>query len=424
MHFFSYQNMKSILLIDSLEDILKVTKSEYLNLSINNHINLRLSLDNANKHPSGIVNFPIENINTISYELSSDQFGYKCFIFSAINILRLSFDQNNQMLQLSRIEDKDKHIIKTYYDTNANNFIDLSSHQFDNFNYKDEYMAYKFIKSGIDFSTLSKLVVNENSDDFPIISVDSQTCEIQGLQNTYFKFTNVNFKSKESIREGYEMEDFNNTSWYLKQLSNKTENSCNLLMQLKLQFLIFTNTLNAYVCENVHNIIQLFIKCKDEVVLLNALKFMYPSNEEHLCLNNFYLLLMTIWEFMNWEMKLYFVKTKIWNDVIDKLDADLINMKVTEDDKHIKYFNYMCEKIKRQIKDIITEKDTGYLSDVKSLLYNFDNQEIAEEDILSDESEVDLAACDNNEDQYVEIYGSSEDEYAPAVAYQITYKKY
>lgn len=416
--------MKSILLIDSLEDTLKVTKSEYLNLSINNHINLRLSLENANKPLFGMVNFPIENINTISYELSSDQFGYKCFIFPAVNMFKLSFDQNNQILKLEKIDVKDEHTVMKYYDTNVNNFLDLSNHQFNNINYREEYMAYKSIKSDMTFSTVSKLVVNDNSSDPTIIYVDSQTCEIQDLQNTYFKFSDVKLKSKESIRKGFEMEDFNDTSWYLKQLSNKTENTCNLLMQLKMQFLIFINTLNAYACENVHNIIQLFVKCKDEMVLLNALKFVYPSNEEHLCLNNFYLLLMTIWEFMNWEMKLYFVKTTVWNDVIDKLDTDLINVKVTEDDKHIRYFNYMCEKIKRQINDIVKEKDSGYLSDVKSLLYNFGSQEITDEDDLSDDSEMDLAPCDNDEDQYVEIYGSSEDEYAPAVAYQITYKKY
>lgn len=416
--------MESILLIDSLEDTLRVTKSEYLNLSINNHINLRLSLDNTNKHLSGIVNFPVESINTISYELSSDQFGYKCFISPAINMLKLSFDHNNQILELSKMDDEDAHTIKNYYNLNANKFIDLSNHQFENIDYREEYMAYKYIKSGIKFSTISKLVVNECSRDNTIIYVDSQTSAIQGLQHTYFKFTNVNFKSKESIRQGFEMEDFNNTSWYLQQLSNKTENDCSLLMQLKMQFLIFINTLNAYACENLHNIIQLFVMCKNEMVLLNALKSMDPFNEEPLCLNNFYLLLMIIWEFMNWEMKLYFVKSKIWNDVINKLDTDLINMKVTEDENHINYFNFMCEKIKRQIRDIEKEKDNGYLSDVKCLLYNFDTQEVTDEDDLSDDSEMDLAACDNNEDQYVEIYGSSEDEYAPAVASQIIYKKY
>ncbi|KAL6932800.1 hypothetical protein ACO0R3_001884 [Hanseniaspora guilliermondii] len=416
--------MESILLLDSLKETLNVTKSQYLNLSINNHINLRLTKDNASSHLLGIVNFPLENINIISYEFSSDQFGYKCFIFPAIKMLNLSYDQNNHMLQLSRINDTDEQTIMNYHNTNAKNFINIPSHQFNDVNYHEEYKAYKFIKSGMDFGTLSKHIINEFSTDSSIIYVDSQTCSIQDLQNTYFTFTNINFKSKESIRKGYEMEDFNNTSWYLKKLFNDTRDNCNLLIQLKIQFLIFINTLNASVCENMHNIIQLFVKCKDEIVLLNALESMYPSNEEHSCLDNFYLLLMTIWEFMNWEMKLYFVKTTLWNDVINKLDTDLINMRITDDDEHIKYFNFMCEKIKRQLKDIIKEKETGYLSDVKNLLYNVDTKGITNEDNLSDDSEMDLLACENNEDQYIEIYGSSEDEYAPAVAYQITYKKY
>ena len=127
---------------------------------------------------------------------------------------------------------------------------------------------------------------------------------------------------------------------------------------------------------------------------------------------------------MSWEMKLHFLDTTTWINFIDKMDEDLINLKVTDDEKYIKYYNYMSEKIRTQLKSIAKEDDNGFLSDVKDLVYNFEPIDISQEEQVSDEGEIDPLYQDDNEQEYVEIYGSSEDEYAPAVASTVTYRKY
>lgn len=413
----------SILLFECIADLLDSTNSEYITLSINNQINLRLTKDNASNHPLGIVNIPIDKINTISYDLSADQFMNRCFIFSNVRYLKMSLSQEDYSYQLNEINDADKQSIIDFYNAYSPRFIDCSKTLLKSSS-DEESQAYEFMTSGICMKNLNEMITNRHSPNSSIIYVDSQTSKTKENQQTYFNFIDVNLKSKESIREGHEMEDFYDTSFYLSRLSKQTISACGLLTQLKMQFLIFNNTLNTYACENMQNIIKLFIKSKDETLVLNILEKPQNVSKEPMGLNQFYLLLVTIWEFMSWEMKLHFLDTTTWINFINKMDEDLINLKVTDDEKYIKYYNYMSEKIRTQLKSIAKEDDNGFLSDVKDLVYNFEPIDISQEEQVSDEAEIDPLYQDDSEQEYVEIYGSSEDEYAPAVASTVTYRKY
>ncbi|OBA28972.1 hypothetical protein HANVADRAFT_50924 [Hanseniaspora valbyensis NRRL Y-1626] len=428
----------TILFIDPLP-----SNSPDIIISLNNSITFNV---NSKGKVQGIINFPINKFNLLTIRNSDDEnakFGNYGYIFNSIKYAKLVYNENMEIYSIEELVE----LPKIYFRYTQTMFQMLD---YNNDLQHSQLKEWDFLTSSLnslDLSVFKKIITATSPinaiyvDTHMISNQDQELLKPENVTKDVYSnnsevvslnLTNINFKSKEAIRKGYEMEDFMDSANYLRTIiSNKK--TFNLLQETALSFILGFSMANYSCFMQWHRLLELIFKCNDKVEVIEYLQKCNAIDETNLnykknYLAQFYDLIFRQWNLLDWEYKVYFINVSKWGFFLQKIEFSAVNMEIyddDDDDNNNEARDLMIFKIKKQLESLQKEDEEDPFKD--------ENKKATVEEILSEKEEEEnfdkedvLNIYDtNNEDNenYVELYGSSEDEFEPAVVSNITYKK-
>ncbi|KAL6928028.1 hypothetical protein ACO0SA_002754 [Hanseniaspora valbyensis] len=407
-------------------------------ISLNNSITFNV---NSKGKVQGIINFPINKFNLLTIRNSDDEnakFGNYGYIFNSIKYAKLVYSKNMEIYSIEELVE----LPKIYFRYTQTMFQMLD---YNNDLQHSQLKEWDFLTSSLnnlDLSVFKKIITTTSPinaiyvDTHMISDQDQELLKTENFTKDVYNnnsevislnFTNINFKSKEAIRKGYEMEDFMDSANYLRTIiSNKK--TFDLLQEIALSFILGFSMANYSCFMQWHRLLELIFKCNDKVEVIEYLQKCNAIDETNLnykknYLAHFYDLIFKQWNLLDWEYKVYFINVSKWVFFLEKIEFSAINMEIDDDYEER---DLIIFKIKKQLESLQREDEEDPFKD--------ENKKATVEEILSEKEEEEenfnkedgLNIYDtNNEDNesYVELYGSSEDEFEPAVVSNITYKK-
>ena len=409
-------------------------------ISLNNSITFNV---NSKGKVQGIINFPINKFNLLTIRNSDDEnakFGNYGYIFNSIKYAKLVYNKNMEIYSIEELVE----LPKIYFRYTQTMFQMLD---YNNDLQHSQLKEWDFLTSSLnnlDLSIFKKIITTTNPinaiyvdthmisyQDQELLKTENFTKDVYNNNSEVISlnFTNINFKSKEAIRKGYEMEDFMDSANYLRTIITNKK-TFNLLNEIALSFILGFSMANYSCFMQWHRLLELIFKCNDKVEVIEYLQKCNATDETNLnykinYLAHFYDLIFTQWNLLDWEYKVYFINVSKWVFFLQKIEFSAVNMEIDDDDDNSQARDLMIFKIKQQLESLKREDEEDPFEDK--------NKKATVEEILSEKEEEEninkedvLNIYDiNNEDNesYVEIYGSSEDEFEPAVVSNITYKK-
>ena len=407
-------------------------------ISLNNSITFNV---NSKGKVQGIINFPINKFNLLTIRNSDDEnakFGNYGYIFNSIKYAKLVYNKNMEIYSIEELIE----LPKIYFRYTQTMFQMLD---YNNDLQHSQLKEWAFLTSplnNLDLSTFKKVIATKSPQNAIYVDTHMISYQDQELLKTEnftkhiynnnsevisLNFTNINFKSKEAIRKGYEMEDFMDSANYLRTIITNKK-TFNLLNEIALSFILGFSMANYSCFMQWHRLLELIFKCNDKVEIIEYLQKCNAIDETNLnykknYLAQFYDLIFKQWNLLDWEYKVYFINVSKWVFFLEKIEFSAINMEIDDEEEER---DLMIFKIKKQLESLQREDEEDPFKD--------ENKKATVEEILSEKEEGEenfnkedgLNIYDtNNEDNesYVELYGSSEDEFEPAVVSNITYKK-
>lgn len=400
-------------------------------------INSSISFDkNSKSQVHGIINYPLEKFNLLTIQHNNNEysiFGNYGYLFSDIKYAKLSFNFETEVYCIEEL--KDLAGVEFRFKEQILQMVD----------YKHDLQGNKLYEWSILTHSLNIVPINTlkesiatNSSDCKAIYVDTHMVSEQdmeiiqknsgskgiGKSDMSLNLTTINFKSKEAIREGHEMEDFLDSTNYLKSIiqqhNDAKKRGINIMQELQLSFILGFSLANYSCFMQWHRLLELLFKCSDKVELIECLQLFNTGDENNLnykrnYLLEFYELIFQQWNLLDWEYKQHFINIEKWKYFLEKIEYSITNMEVDEDT-----VDSMVFKVKEQLLALEQESDQDPFGDENNMASVSEIE--CESDIQSD-GNVNLYETESSDNLYVEIYGSSEDEFAPATVASITYKR-
>lgn len=403
-------------------------------ISIDNSIYIE---KNTKSQVHGIINYPLDKFNLLTIQHNNNEysiFGNYGYIFKNIKYAKLSFNLETEAYCMEELKDLAR--IAFRFKEQILQMVDYKNDlQRDKIH--DWFILTRYLNV-VPIATLKESILTKSShcdaiyvdthmvseQDMEIIQKHSGSKGI-GTSDVSLNLTPINFKSKDAIRKGHEMEDFLDSTNYLKSIiqhhKNSNEMPINIMQELQLSFILGFSLANYSGFMQWHRLLELLFKCSDKVELIECLQFFNAGPENNLnykrnYLLEFYELVFKQWNLLDWEYKQHFINIEKWKYFLKKIEYSVVNLEVDDD-----AMESMVFKVKEQMRALEQESNQDPFGEENNIT---SVNEIESESDRQSNGDLNLNEADVDENLYVDIYGSSEDEFAPATVSRITYKKH